>query len=380
MTQQPTNVLLMASSMRGGGSEKQVLLLAQHLDREHFRPHLYLSETHGALLGRVPDDVPVIGYDRNDHSRGFYVPGEKLRRQTNFLREIIGQHAIDVVYDRTFHMTLLAGVGASRVRRVATIVSPPHQAVPFVEQRFVGLKRRRLASAYRHANAVVAVSHAAAASAEAYYHLKPGSVIVIPNPFDPASLATQTITRSKNNGSTSLVCVARMTEEKGHADLIEALTAVNSRWPSSRKPWKIRLIGDGPLRERLQAHVDRFGLTRQVSFIGAVDPAGEEIAAADALVLPSRFEGMPNVVLEAMAVGTPVIATRSGGTAELQADRPTAFWADPGNPTSLAEAILQFAHHPDQAAEQRDTAKRYVLTHHDLRSIIKQIEALLGPE
>jgi glycosyltransferase involved in cell wall biosynthesis len=395
MTQAATNVLLMASSLRGGGSEKQVLLLARHLDRRRFRPHLYLTEAAGPLMQHVPADVPVIAYDHQPAANtsppdGWRIPGWQLRRQTRFVRDVIRRHAIDVVYDRTFHMTLLAGRAARGVRRVATIVSPPHLAVPFVEHRFVALKRRRLAVAYRGADAVVAVSRAAADSAEAYYCLPAGSVIVIPNPLDPDSLnplgeSGRTIgdepasTSTSTSTSTTMVCVARMTAEKGHAELIEALPTVRDRWPSSRPPWQLRLVGDGPLRETLQSRVDALGLSDRVRFVGAVASAGAEIAAADALVLPSRFEGMPNVVLEAMALGTPVVATRSGGTAELQADQPTAFWAAPGDPQSLAKAILRFAGDPDQAARNRDAAQRYVRTHHDLGTIVGRIEAVLRP-
>ncbi len=406
MTQAATNVLLMASSMRGGGSEKQVLLLARHLDRNRLRPHLYLTEAAGPLMQHVPADVPVIAYDQQPAAvgsapGGWYLPGGQLRKQTRFVRDVIRRHAIEVVYDRTFHMTLLAGKAARGVRRVATIVSPPHLAVPFVEQRFVSLKRRRLAAAYRGADAVVAVSKAAADSAEAYYGLPPGSVIVIPNPLDPDSLDPDSLNPSgargrpsgdepastsrsgsgsgSTSGSATLVCVARMTDEKGHADLIGALPMVRDRWPSSRPPWQLRLVGDGPLRETLQSRVQALGLSDRVRFVGAVASAGAEIAAADALILPSRFEGMPNVVLEAMALGTPVIATRSGGTAELQADRPTAFWASPNDPQSLAEAILRFAGDPDQAARHRDAARHYVRAHHDLGTIVGRIEALLRP-
>ena len=81
------------------------------------------------------------------------------------------------------------------------------------------------------------------------------------------------------------------------------------------------------------------------------------IAAADALVLPSRFEGLPNVVMEAMAIGTPVIATRAGGSMELQRDEPTAIWTNPGDPASLADALVQLATDPDAGKKRAVTAR-----------------------
>ena len=311
----PKRVLLMVSSMRGGGSERQVLLLAQSLDRSRFQPHLYLTEAVGDFLADVPADIPIHSFDTDTGSGGIYIPGRQLRRQTEFLRGVIHDQRIDVVYDRTFHMTLLAGKAAKRVRRVSTIVSPPHLALPLVETRFVGLKRRRLAASYHGSDVVIAVSEQAAKSAESYYGLAPDSVVVVRNPVDTETLHHSTRQRPTSQpGLTRLVCVGRMTEEKGHSDLIEALASVRDQWPESRGQLAVRFVGDGPLRSELETQTETLGLTSQVRFLGALPNAANEIAAADALILPSRFEGMPNVVLESMALGTPVIATRAGGT------------------------------------------------------------------
>lgn len=371
-------VLLMVSSMRGGGSERQVLLLAKTLDRSRFEPHLYLTEAAGEFLDQVPTDVPVHSFDSCGESTGIYIPGRQLRRQTDYLRGVIAHQKIDVVYDRTFHMTLLAGKAARGIRRVSTIVSPPHHALPLVEKRFVALKRCRLAAAYRQSDVVVAVSGQAARSAETYYGLNAGSVVVVKNPVDVDQLKKSAgPPRPKPADQTSLVCVGRMTEEKGHADLIEALVEVRDQWPHSRPPWTLRMIGDGPLRPTLEARVRMLGMTQSVQFAGTAKNAATEIASADALVLPSRFEGMPNVVLEAMALGTPVIATRAGGTVELQQDAATAFWAEPNDAHSIAQAILSFARDPDQAKQHCAAAQELVESEHNLSKIVAQIEALL---
>lgn len=111
-------------------------------------------------------------------------------------------------------------------------------------------------------------------------------------------------------GSTWL-SVGHLIERKGHHLVIEALQAV----PDVR----LLVIGDGPLEGGLRRQADRLGVAGRVDFLGHVDhdqlPA--YYAAADALVLPSGSEGMPNVVLEAMACGTPVIATAVGGIPEI---------------------------------------------------------------
>ena len=116
----------------------------------------------------------------------------------------------------------------------------------------------------------------------------------------------------------------------------------------------------------------------QVEFLGTLPNAAAAIAAADALVLPSHFEGMPNVVLEAMALGTPVIATRAGGTVELERDEPTICWAQPSDPASLAAAIVQFATDREAAERRVAAARQLIAEHHDVAATTRVIEDLLA--
>ncbi len=376
----PRSVLLMISSMRGGGSERQTLLLLQHLDRSRFTPHLYLTDKAGSLLSQVPDDVPIHSFDDVASSGGVYFPGRVLSQQVNHLRGLIQRESIDVVYDRTFHMTLIAGPATRPlgIRRVSTIVSPPHLALPLVENRFVWLKRRRLARAYHQSHQVVAVSQQAAQSAQQYYRLPADSLRVIPNPVDAESIRKAAMkNRPPRDQRLTLVCVGRMTEEKGHRDLLSALQHTDSSWPADVPPIRLWLIGDGPQRDDLQQQWNAADCRHAVEFLGALDQPAAAIATADALVLPSHFEGMPNVVLEAMALGTPVIATRAGGTVQLERDQPTILWAPPKQPDQLASAILQFATDRTSAERRAEAATRLIEQHHDVQATTRQIEQLL---
>ncbi len=376
----PRSVLLMISSMRGGGSERQTLLLLRHLDRSRFTPHLYLTERAGELLSQVPDDVPVHSFADAGSTAGVYFPGRVLGKQIRHLREVIDRESLELIYDRTFHMTMIAGPAAKSlgVPRVSTIVSPPHLALPLVEKRFLWLKRRRLANAYKQAQSVVAVSRQAARSAEDYYCLPSDWVKVIANPVDLESVCQAARASAPNRDERlTIVCVGRMTEEKGHRDLLSAIALTDSRWPERLPAIRLWLIGDGPLRGELERQWESTSSRHRVDFLGIQENAAPEIAAADALVLPSHFEGMPNVVLEAMALGTPVIATSAGGTVELERDEATILWAQPGKPDSLADAILRFA--TDRAAgdERAKAASRLVQQYHDVRVTTRTIEQLL---
>lgn len=376
----PHRVLFMISSMRGGGSEQQTLLLLRHLDRSRLTPHLYVTNRTGELMGRVPEDVSVHSFDEGDRKRGLYFPGRMIRRQVRHLREVLVGGRIDVIYDRTFHMTMIAGPAGhvAGVPRVSTIVSPPEHAVPLVESRFVALKRRRLAKAYRQSHAVVAVSRQAARCAERYYWLPDGAIQVIANPVDVEAVCQSAgMIASRPGQGLILVCVGRMTREKGHRDLLSAVMQTSSRWPADWPGLRLWLIGDGPLRSELESLAAAVERPHIIEFLGTKSSPASFIAAADALVLPSHFEGMPNVVLEAMALGTPVIATRAGGTTELQREEPTILWAEPHRPDSLADAILQFAENRHLAERRAAAASAMVAEHHDVHRTTRRIESLL---
>jgi glycosyltransferase involved in cell wall biosynthesis len=377
----PDRVLTMISSMRGGGSEQQTLLLLRHLDRSKFTPHLYLLERTGELMSRVPEDVVVHSFEDAASSGGFYFPGRVLRQQVRHLQGLLQRESIDVIYDRTFHMSMIAGPAgkACGVPRVSTIVSPPEHALPLVESRFVGLKRRRLADAYQQSRSVIAVSQQAATSAKEYYDLPSDRIHVIHNPVDIAAVQKAASEQAyPRDDRLTLVCVGRMTEEKGHRDLISAVISTQSRWPDGLSPLKLSMIGDGPLRKELELQwLDHAG-PHKLEFLGTQQNPLPYVAAADALVLPSHFEGMPNVVLEAMALGTPVIATRAGGTVELEREKPTVLWAQPGDPGSLADAILQFATDRESAKQRALMATELIHEHHDVRRTTRLIEELLS--
>jgi glycosyltransferase involved in cell wall biosynthesis len=374
----PWRVLFMISSMRRGGSEQQTLLLLRHLDRSKFHPHLFLLDQNGEWMSRVPPDVTIHSYDADATRAGFYFPGRILRDQTNQLMHVLRNASIDVVYDRTFFMSMIAGPACSRlaIPRVSTIVSPPAQALPQLESRFLQLKRRRLAKAYMQSRSVVAVSKAAAESAKSYYGLPDEKLTVIHNGVDIEAIAAAA--RQKELPASdflTLVCIGRMTAEKGQRDLLEALAI----YPATEQPIRLWMIGDGPLRGELQNLALESSGRHQIEFLGALSNPAPYIAAADTLVLPSRFEGMPNVVLEAMALGTPVIATRAGGTLELERDKPTILWCKAGDPKSLADALRNISTDRRSAQSRADNASELVAQYHDIESVTRNIERrLLG--
>src|SRR4051812_20947341 len=113
--------------MSGGGSQRQMIGILQRLARSRFEPLLYLISPGGELLSEVPSDVPVFVFADRYRPPTFGYPGQAHRARVRDLGRLLAEKRIDLLYDRTYHMTLISG-GATRLRptpRISTIVTDP---------------------------------------------------------------------------------------------------------------------------------------------------------------------------------------------------------------------------------------------------------------
>ena len=171
---------------------------------------------------------------------------------------------------------------------------------------------------------------------------------------DPAPLPT----------APRLVAIGRFSEQKGFPLLIAAMAEVAPRLPGLH----LTLVGDGPLRGQIAAAIAAHGLEDRVTLAGWKDEAGvrAELAGAQALVLPSFAEGLPVVVMEAMAAGRPVIATAIAGVPELVTSG--CGWLVPaGDVAALATALRECAATPvARLTDMGQTGRARVLARHDI--------------
>jgi glycosyltransferase involved in cell wall biosynthesis len=137
--------------------------------------------------------------------------------------------------------------------------------------------------------------------------------------------------------------IGRLSAEKGHADLVDALAIVARQGHTVSAV----LAGDGPERAALTDRIRTLGLADRVHLPGYVEAAERVLEETDLMVLPSHTEGLPNAALEAFAMGVPVLATGVGGTPEVVTDGETGRLVEPRNPAALAEAMADFLRDPE---------------------------------
>jgi len=137
-----------------------------------------------------------------------------------------------------------------------------------------------------------------------------------------------------------------LAEQKRLSDLLKALDLLHHVQPDARTI----IAGDGPLREPLEEIACLYRLEDRVQFLGHREDVPNLLAAADLLVLPSAYEGLPNVVLEAMRFRKPVVATAAPGTTEVVVDGVTGLLTPIGDPPKLARALRDVIRDPELAA------------------------------
>lgn len=301
----PLRILLIATGLELGGAERQVVDLADRLATRGHRVGLaYLV---GEAELRPGADVELHALDFSKTPVGMLRGGLRLRR-------LLRQWRPDVVHSHMVHANLIA--------RAVRLVAPMPRLVCTAHSTVEG--GRAITLAYRLTDHLADVStHVSREAVEAYERagaVPRGRMRAVLNGIDVRLFSDAPGRRIQARrrlfpwpGARLLLSVGRLADEKNHAGLLRAFAQIASRYPDVQ----LWIAGDGPCREALLRQCEALGLGEKVVFLGVRHDVPELMQAADVFVLPSRYEGFGLVVAEAMASGTPVVATDAGGVAEV---------------------------------------------------------------
>jgi glycosyltransferase involved in cell wall biosynthesis len=366
---QPIRVCCVIGALTTGGSERQMLGILQQLDRQRFRPHLYTFYRDSPLVDQIPSDVPHFCFEQQHGPlRQGWVPGRIQRDLARSLADYCIQQQIEVVYDRTYHVSLVTGAASrrSKIPYVNTVVENPAVGFYSTAGVFGRLKYYQLRSTYRRAAQVLCVSQGLARGTAQFYRLPETIFSACYSFIDSARLqaidrAASKRTRVSSNHNSEIglghetrplkiVAVGRLHWQKGLDVLMKAVAQARDDHGVLSH---LTLIGDGPERNKLQELAERLGIHNDVHFAGwQLEPA-ILVSEADLFILPSLTEGLPNSLLEAMLVGTPAIASNCNyGPSELTDHGRWATLVPPGDPAALCQAIHSFVADPLSAIQR----------------------------
>ena len=193
-----------------------------------------------------------------------------------------------------------------------------------------------------------------------------------PEPRNPYSL-----TRGKgSNGEVVIGTVGRMEPIKGHLTLIKAFIHLSRSLPNQKRGLRLVIVGDGSQRSEAMQLLASAGLADASWLPGASDEIPDILRTLDVFVLPSLSEGMSNTILEAMATGLPVIATRVGGNSELVREGRTGTLVEPKDVAGLGTAIEGYIKDPDKRASHGMEARRIAESRFSLEAMVNSYAEL----
>jgi len=348
------NILHVDPEKNWGGGEAQVFGLLTYLSDRGHRNDL-LADPNGLLYANCRKlDVRLRPFSVRN-ALDFYAAAS--------LRRVIRKEIYDVVHfhtKRAHALSLWLRRGGKRPRYVAT------RRMDYAERH--GWYTKLLYN--RRLDGVVAISRVIG-ELLAQAGVERRKIRHIPSGIDPTQFFLGDSHRPKCRDVVLIGSAGVLETRKGHEFLLEAAALLKTDGLNLR----YQIAGAGPLRQQLEQHAAHLGLQEEVRFLGFVEDITKFLADIDIFVMPSLHEGLGVAVLEAMAAGKPVIATRVGGLTESVADGVTGIVVPPANAAELAAAIAKLAPAPELARQMGGRGRQRVRQHFTLERMAMANEA-----
>ncbi len=345
------NILHLRASNFYGGPERQLHMHAREAQSSEFN----LSVASFSENGNIPEFLEVIKAD-GIPTYCFQVDSAYDTKAISQLRQHLQEHAISVLCTHDYRTNIIGWLATRRTSVHWVAFSRGWTRENLKVQLYHTVDKFII----RFAKKIVAVSRK---QGERLQHLliNKKRIVVIPNAVDkvlfehikPASLHERF-----NFPPDSFIGIAagRFSAEKGQLILVKAAAQVLQQ----NNRLRIVMFGDGPDKQQAQELARKYQIADNVLFPGYEKNVIAYIKSADFLINPSLSEGLPNIVLEGMAVKTPVLATAVGGVPEIITHATTGYLVPPNNPEELAKGILYFLNHREIITTFANKALQFV--------------------
>jgi glycosyltransferase involved in cell wall biosynthesis len=354
-------------NLGGGGAERVLVTLLRHLDCARFELHLALLEAAGPFLKEVPTEVQLHDLKAKRVRQAF--PG--MIRLTWRLKP----HAIHSAMCELNLATVLSRPFLPPGLRLLIREDSSPSAQNAQGRKHPLLWNWLYREFYPRADKIICVGGFVLDDLAENFGIPRSKMARIYNPVD-VDMARRLAEAGGNPYSGKglhLVAAGRLSKEKGFDVLLDAMPRVRTALCDA----DLTILGEGPLRADLLAQRERLGLTAVVHLTGFRPNPYPYFKHADVFVLPSRFEGFGLVAIEALAVGTSVVASDCpGALREILGDCPRARLVPPSDPKALAEGIVSFANLATKEL-QSDQKLDAFLSRFDVKTLVRDYEKVL---
>jgi glycosyltransferase involved in cell wall biosynthesis len=366
-----TTVLYPITDLARDGAQRQLLELVKGLDKQRFRPIVLTLRPGGPMEAdfRAVPDLELISLERKGKTDLLFP-----FRMASMIRQIRADVVQPFLTPATFYTLLPALLCRTPVKIVTERVSAGRTATGSGYRLY--LKMEDLLSQF----ADWAVSNSKAGEDFLIQRgINPNRVRVIYNGLDLSRLVTtrESVERVRQRldippHGRVIGMMARLSSQKRHDTFLRAAAVINTVAPDTR----YAIVGEGPLRGPLEKLSQELGMAAEVTFFGEQREVGPYVSAFDIAVLLSEAEGCSNSVLEAMALGKPVVATDVGGNRELVEHGTTGFLVPPGDVQAAAEAVLNLIRDTAAASSMGQKAREVIASRFSVGGMVEQYQAL----
>ncbi len=358
-------ILFCIPNLTGGGAERVFVHLMNNLDRDRFSVELALFRKKGIFLGELASDVVV--YDMNTDLKGAF----------SRLPRVIRETSPDVVISTLSYTNMVAGFSRMRSRRSEALFFGRETGIPSIRS---GIARSPWNAkwlyrwSYRYLDRIICQSGDMLADVHEVYGVPLDRMVTISNPVDTAWIRGRAVEERPacfDGNKVNVVAVGRLHRQKGFDMLLQAMARTEG------SGIHLHILGEGKLSGELRALASELGMTGSVTFHGFLSNPYPFMQAADAFVLSSRYEGFPNALVEALALGCPAVAFDCpGGINELIESGVNGEVVPLGNVEAMAEALVRVARGDfDRERIAGETAGRY-----GIETIVGRYERLFEGE
>jgi glycosyltransferase involved in cell wall biosynthesis len=359
MADRNSSVFLMVNNLEIGGSERQFTNLANSLRHRKFEPLLGCLERKGGFLEQISE---IQEFNRG---ASFYTLQAQRVRFT--LAKYLREHKVEVAHAFDFYANVML-IPAARLAGVPVVIGSHRQLGDLLSP----MKRRVQGMLFRFCDRVVCNSKAAASRLEDEGYPS-NKIVIIPNGISDAAFTRVNPALERIPGKMRVGMIARMNDPcKNHSGFLKTAAILAKRYENV----EFVLVGDGPLRESFEQMARELGVADRTVFLGARDDIPAILAALDILILPSRSESLPNIIIEGMAAGMPVVATQVGGIPELVLEGETGFLVAADDEVGMANAVERLLLSAELRAGFGEKAQRLANANYRMSRIRDQFEEL----
>ena len=330
-------IIFSICNLGAGGAERVILNLLRNIDRNRFEPILYLLNRSGSLLSKAPADVAVYSMDEIKIPKLY---GIRFIFFFSRLVKHLRQLRPDILFSFMWYPNAIAIItGRLYGSRVRTIVSERTSTSVYSSRLNNFLRDWIIRWLYPRADFIVSPSYGIAEDLTSD-GVQGEKIKVIHNPVDIITIqeaAKEGVENSWFNGSSKIIlAVGRLGSEKGFDYLIHTISILKK----DNTDCKLVIVGEGDGRKYLEGVISEMQVIDRVQLIGFQENPYKYLARSTIFVLSSLYEGFPNVLLEAMALGVPSVATRCPtGPEEIITDGVDGILVPPADEKAIADAI-----------------------------------------